>query len=138
MSGEIIAFSSFARSLLRNLAERQDLVGRRPLRLVDPATVVVDAVAAASADVEIDRSQSGQQVSRLVLRGRYQNGAVKFVIAAAVPQEGRRAGAYDHDDAFPPAVPGIREVSGHNQEAVAGITAGQVQIAVHDDGHRIL
>src|SRR5712692_1406395 len=65
--GELFAVSSIVRSLLRNLAEGDGCVRCYiPRRPVDPAAVVVDAVAAAAADVEVDCSQGGQQVSSLV------------------------------------------------------------------------
>src|SRR6267378_1661619 len=77
---------------------RKDLVRWGLLHSVDPAAVVVDAVSAASRDIEIHGSIIGQLVSVRVPCCCGENSAVKFAVAAAVAWKRRCAVSNDQND----------------------------------------
>src|SRR2546421_12546766 len=110
-------------NLLRNFPERQNLVTRRLLHLVDPAAVVIDSVAATTGNVEVGSSIVGQLIAGSVPGCGHENGAVKFTVAAAISVESSCAVADDQDDSIPAGVTVIVEVTGHNEDAVSGVRA---------------
>src|SRR6267154_4426390 len=113
-----------------DLSEGENLVGRRLLNLLDPATVVVNSVAASAGDVVVHRPESRQLNSARVSGRRNEDGAVKFSVSAAVPNKGGRAVSHHQDDALPAGGTVILEVARHNQQAITGVRA-QIKAAVN-------
>src|SRR5437899_1424567 len=116
--------------------ERQYLERRRRLYSINPATIVVNAVAAASVDVHVYASEVGQLVARGVSgRGR-ENGPVEFTAAAAVSVKRGCAVADDQDHAVPTGITVIDEVACHSQQPISS-ARNQVEAAVHVNDLRI-
>src|SRR6202030_2928973 len=90
--------------------ERKNLVSRRLLNSIDPAVVVINSVAAATRDVEVNGTKASQRSTSGVARRRSENGAVKFTIATTVAQEGSSTVSDDQNDAIPPGVTVIGKV----------------------------
>src|SRR5262249_25832453 len=111
-------------------SERQNLVLRRLLNFVDPATAVVDAVAAATIDVEVYSPIVRQLFAGGVARGGGENRAIELAVAAAASDISRGAVTDHKNDSVPAGVSVVSEVAGDNQDAVARVRA-QVETAVH-------
>src|SRR5215831_13459557 len=122
--------------LLRNLPERQNLILRRLLYLVNPAAVVVDAVAAAAGDVEVGRSVATKLTAGGIPRSGHENSAVKFAVSATLSIERGCAVSDNQDNSVPARVTVVVEVAGDDEDAVSGVGA-YVKASVNVNDFRI-
>ncbi len=113
------------------------MVKWRLLYPVDPAAVVVDAVAAASGDIKIHASEVGQLIAVGVSGCCGEDSAIKLTIATALSIKRRGAIADHEDDSLPSGIPVIMEVSCHDEKPVSRVGT-QVEAAVNVDDLRIV